>query len=290
MAIDSDRTIRLIAEIWSSAIHQVLNQKSGSNVEIAPRDRSEERESARQGWKDAAWFCFEATSFLKGGHAFAIPLTDAASLADRFNGETAEAPLDASIDNSSDDKESLGEMFVQVASHVSQALSQKLGSQIDFAFKGQSASAWEPYEFQLFRCKQSNKDRALISLVLSEEFIRSLDAILGPSANGEVPQRVDPSKARKAPLGEAPENIALFLDLELEATLRFGTREMAICEVLELNTGSIVELDKMVNEPVELLVCGKVIARGEVVVVDNKYALRVTEVLSHSERVRSLVS
>ena len=73
-------------------------------------------------------------------------------------------------------------------------------------------------------------------------------------------------------------NLQLVMDVELIVTLRFGQRQLALREVLELTSGSVVELDRQVEEPVELLLEGKVIARGEAVVIDGNYGLRVTEV------------
>src|ERR1700753_215844 len=73
-------------------------------------------------------------------------------------------------------------------------------------------------------------------------------------------------------------NLDLVLDVELNVTLRFGQRLLSLREVLDLNTGSVIELDRQVEEPVELLLEGKVIARGEAVVIDGNYGLRVTEV------------
>jgi flagellar motor switch protein FliN len=75
-----------------------------------------------------------------------------------------------------------------------------------------------------------------------------------------------------------PVNLNLVMDVELNVTLRFGQRHLTLREMLELTTGSVVELDRQVEEPVELLLEGKVIARGEAVVIDGNYGLRVTEV------------
>ena len=75
-----------------------------------------------------------------------------------------------------------------------------------------------------------------------------------------------------------PLNLQLVLDVELNVTLRFGQRQLALREVLDLTSGSVIELDRQVEEPVELLLEGKVIARGEAVVIDGNYGLRVTEV------------
>jgi flagellar motor switch protein FliN/FliY len=73
-------------------------------------------------------------------------------------------------------------------------------------------------------------------------------------------------------------NLDLVLDVELNVTLRFGKRQLTLREVLELTSGSVVELDRQVEEPVELLLDGILIARGEAVVIDGNYGLRVTEV------------
>jgi flagellar motor switch protein FliN/FliY len=78
------------------------------------------------------------------------------------------------------------------------------------------------------------------------------------------------------------------MDVELDVTLRFGERQMPLHEILDLNAGSVVELDQNVQDPVELLVGGKVIAHGEVVIVDGSYGLRVAEIVSPMERLESL--
>ena len=78
--------------------------------------------------------------------------------------------------------------------------------------------------------------------------------------------------------GIDPANLRLVMDVELNVSLRFGQRQLPLREVLELSSGSVIELDRMVDEPVELLLDGKVIARGEAVIVDGNYGLRVTEI------------
>jgi flagellar motor switch protein FliN len=73
-------------------------------------------------------------------------------------------------------------------------------------------------------------------------------------------------------------NLKLVMDVELNVLLRFGQRQMPLRDVLELGSGSVIELDRMVDDPVELYLDGKLIARGEAVVVDGNYGLRVTEI------------
>lgn len=74
-------------------------------------------------------------------------------------------------------------------------------------------------------------------------------------------------------------NLGLVMDVELDVTLRFGQRQLSLREVMDLTSGSVVELDREVDEPVELLLDNRVIARGEAVIVDGNYGVRVTEVL-----------
>jgi flagellar motor switch protein FliN/FliY len=89
------------------------------------------------------------------------------------------------------------------------------------------------------------------------------------------------ARALGAALGDeiSQENLELVLDVPLQVTLRFGQRQLALREVLDLTSGSVVELDRQVDEPVELILDGRVIARGEAVIVDGNYGVRVTEVL-----------
>ncbi len=83
--------------------------------------------------------------------------------------------------------------------------------------------------------------------------------------------------------GRAPK-IERVLDVPLAVTLRFGQRHLKLREVLALDTGSLVELDRQVDEPVDLVLGDRLIARGEVVVVDGNYGLRVTEVIEGAAR------
>jgi flagellar motor switch protein FliN/FliY len=83
-------------------------------------------------------------------------------------------------------------------------------------------------------------------------------------------------------------NIDLILDVELPISVLFGHSEMALKDVLKLGAGSVIELDKSVNDPVTIVVNNKPVAKGEVVMVDGNYGVRVLEVESTAERIRSL--
>ena len=83
-------------------------------------------------------------------------------------------------------------------------------------------------------------------------------------------------------------NIDLLLDVELPISVSFGHCEMALKDVLKLGSGSVIELDKSVNDPVSIIVNHKPIAKGEVVMVEGNYGVRILEVESTADRIRSL--
>ncbi|HZV77405.1 MAG TPA: flagellar motor switch protein FliN [Candidatus Babeliales bacterium] len=77
-----------------------------------------------------------------------------------------------------------------------------------------------------------------------------------------------------------PANLGVLMQVPLQLTVELGACTMPIAEVLKLGTGSIVELDRAVNHPVDLLVNNKPVARGEIVAIENSFGLRITELLS----------
>ncbi len=90
------------------------------------------------------------------------------------------------------------------------------------------------------------------------------------------------------PSGPMPDNLAVIMDIELTAVARLGKVNVLLSEILNFRPGSIIEVGKLIDEPVELLVNDKLIARGDVVVVDEKFGLRITEIISPQERIESL--
>ncbi|HKX27687.1 MAG TPA: flagellar motor switch protein FliN, partial [Blastocatellia bacterium] len=85
-------------------------------------------------------------------------------------------------------------------------------------------------------------------------------------------------------------NIERLMEVELEIIVRFGSTSMPLRDVVRLGIGTMIELNRAVDEPVELLVNGRQLARGEVVVIDGYYGVRITEIGASSERPLSLIS
>jgi flagellar motor switch protein FliN len=82
--------------------------------------------------------------------------------------------------------------------------------------------------------------------------------------------------------------VELLLDVELEAALRFGCREMLLGDILKLGPGDVVELDRHVSDPVDLVIGDKIVARGEVVLINGNFGLRVSEVAAPQKRLESI--
>jgi flagellar motor switch protein FliN len=115
-----------------------------------------------------------------------------------------------------------------------------------------------------------------------ERVAQSADSAVDPQAPGGGPADHPLSAAHPA------RTMELLLDVELPVSLSFGRTQVPLKDVLKLTTGSIVELNRGVAEPVDVLVNQCLIARGEVVVIDGNYAVRIQQIASPQERLRSL--
>jgi flagellar motor switch protein FliN len=104
--------------------------------------------------------------------------------------------------------------------------------------------------------------------------------------NAAAPPPLAP--AARSREGHTSRNIERLLDVELEVIVRFGVTNMLLRDVVRLGTGTMIELNRAVDEPVELLVNGQPLARGEVVVVDGYYGVRITEISTLAERAATL--
>lgn len=123
-----------------------------------------------------------------------------------------------------------------------------------------------------------------------------IDALLnqGPTAAPAAPRAPleDFASAPKGgggvPLGLEGPNLDVILDIPVSISMEVGSTEISIRNLLQLNQGSVVELDRLAGEPLDVLVNGTLIAHGEVVVVNEKFGIRLTDVISPTERIKKL--
>lgn len=165
------------------------------------------------------------------------------------------------IDAGGADRETVAELWTGILSSVAARLGGKLA-----AAPPESDSADEPCALRL--------GAATLRMSLRVETPAE------DSTAGDRPS--DP-----APPGPAG-NFDLLLEVALEATLRFGSRALELRELLELGPGDVVELDRHLSDPVDLIVGDKIVARGEVVLVNGNFGLRVTEVAAPMRRLESI--
>ena len=110
-----------------------------------------------------------------------------------------------------------------------------------------------------------------------------IDQLAGLGEVAEAPT------AEEIKLGEKKErNLELILDIPLKVTVELGRTKMIVSDLLNLGQGSVIELSKLAGEPMEVLVNDKLVARGEAVVVNEKFGVRLTDIISPAERVEQL--
>ena len=98
------------------------------------------------------------------------------------------------------------------------------------------------------------------------------------------------SSASKPSLSPGPElpNLQFILDIPLQVTVELGRKRLLVHDLLQLSQGSVIELTKQIGEPFEVLINLKLIARGEIVVINDKFGVRITDIISPLERVQQL--
>jgi len=144
-------------------------------------------------------------------------------------------------------------------------------------------------------------ERAVVSLTLGDTSLSPLLVLFSPglldrlgagepskSAAASTPPDPPAAADESIPPPRASRTFDLLLDVELPVSISFGKTQLNLKDVLKLTTGSIVELNRGVSEPVEVLVNHWLVARGEVVVVDGNYGVRIQQIVSRQERLRSL--
>jgi flagellar motor switch protein FliN/FliY len=138
---------------------------------------------------------------------------------------------------------------------------------------------------------QSEIDKVLKDAGVDEESndaqIDASNDEFGGFADPEAKQ-ADFQQLSSTPVESEMKNIELLMDVELPISIELGKTKMNISDILGLAPGSIVELDKLVGEPVDLLVNQRCVAKGEVVVVEENFGLRITQLVSPEERLRNL--
>jgi flagellar motor switch protein FliN len=266
-------------DAWKTATQNVLSQISGQpetfGLTLDPI----------AGADSDLRYTVVAAKAVQGEMALRLSVSSGIRLSRKFLGGIATSPeppvggaADPSLAITNDDKEALEELLRQIAGLVSTSIGSVVGGEVQLQLSlAEAPWAATADAIASVRSRDETGAEIAIEIRLSPALATALAARAVASAPAPVSQPA-PAEALAPPPPGAAGYHRLF-DVGLDVKLRFGTRRMLLRDVLALSTGLVVELDNALDSPVDLLLDGRVIARGDVVVIDGKYGLRVTEVV-----------
>lgn len=190
--------------------------------------------------------------------------------------------------------------WTEIVNQTAAAMAAEIASRVGTTVQSEDGSeSPPPPEAQVFAVSITAKEERWTALVaFSEPLITALSPAQQNAGAGQGQgNSAEPANMalEASPRGEAgtpgngvPKTLDLLLDVELPVSVSFGRAQLPLKDVLKLTTGAIVELNRTIKDPVEVIVNNCVIARGEVVVVEGNYGVRIREILSREHRMRSL--
>ncbi len=259
--------VRGWCEAWKDCLQNVTSQVVG-------QPHIFEMSSQLQARADSdVWYNVTAGGAVRGEMTLRLPAASATRLAQKFLGEPAIAAPESGP-TSAEHKEALEELLRQVAGLAATALAATAGGEVQLHLA--AAPATPSWSSNAVTCVQTRDE---------EGSAVTLEIQISPALAAELQSRAQPQPAPPPAPAPAPVSLSTpaasyrrLMDVGLDVKLRFGTRRMLLRDVLALSAGVVVELDNALHSPVELLLDGRLVAKGEVVIVDGKYGLRVTDV------------
>jgi flagellar motor switch protein FliN/FliY len=259
-----------LSDIWAESFVQALSQLGIADVAATPVYLADSTVPAEPAENSVSVF-FKGGGALRGCFSWRAEKSAALQLAQIFLSESA----DPANEFAEKYNEAFTRFVCQVADHSASALKRIVDPAMDIVFQPESAAEMRPLPVMTLQIKSEKMPAVSLEFFVDEALRNSFLAAVTETEDSTERRQLDPPLAS---------NLGLLLDVELEATIRFGAREMLLREIFGLVPGAVVELKQMVNEPAELLVAGRLVARGEVVVVEGNFGLRVTEVASRGQR------
>jgi len=261
-----DSAVQEFINVWAANLGQVLAQISGTAFAVEssltpPPEFPVPQEHDLQ-------MSVVVAGSLRGEMNLRVPRPAMLGLGQLFLQE----PQNASAELKPDHRDALEELLRQAAGQIATGLSSRWG-EAQLRVQAGAPPSWSEGARGWFLSGPGVPYRLLMEWQLSAALIAGLK-----------PATKDVPTAASGDVGAGgPDKLDLLMDVELDVALRFGKRSMRLWEILELDAGSVIELDRQVQEPADLLLDGRLIARGEVVVVDGNYGLRVLEMISSPE-------
>lgn len=281
MANAREAVSREVAERLVQGVDRLLSSLGGSAAASFREARSVE--SLRKLPGPIAALTWRFGRGASGPGALVLPGAAALGLARLLAGEPADAAPHAPAP---EDEDTLRELANQVASGMAAALGEVLGKPVSVEAPsmewlpagGEGLPAWG--------------EGFGLAVTLSVGGVAGEASLVVPR-EAAAPGSAAPVEAELPPLGDSSARkdgggIELLLDISLPISVELGRTRMMIRDILHLAPGSVLELDKLAGEPVDILINEKSIARGEVVVIDENFGVRLTSIVTPSERVASL--
>lgn len=302
------KSFQVFAREMSSVLTTVINKKVTAELHTCAKADF----SALKNALGPAVLCIAVPfkSGLSGEMYLCLKKNDVAVLADLMMMGEGNAPYSPEHDDA------IVELTSQICSSFALELSGGIGSQVTVSPSKMTSSTLEqppvpPDSLDMVNITMSLEGRpdtevaVLVPQALSEQIVQKsmpagneekLDlggADFSQGTDGGSAEAGDTGRAEKSygqsKLGpQQKENIEMLLDVDLDVTIELGRSTLSIKRILELAPGSIVELDRMAGEPVDLRVNNKVVAKGEVVVIDESFGIRILSLISPEERIKSL--
>jgi flagellar motor switch protein FliN/FliY len=249
------------AEAIQKAVAEVFAQKFGSawTVETSAPDTSTAD-------AEKVSFGISVSGAFQGSAAIGLARSDVALLAQNFS--------DAATEASNEQEKAVQALLQEISQAAAAFLEAQFGS-LTLQVNAINVPPWQGTAMVL-RVADSEPRSVTLYLLISDELIKAMGSDVQSMPSASVADV-------KGIVSEA--NLDLLMGVDLALTLRFGTRTLTLREILDLSSGSVVELDRQVQEPADLLLGDKLIARGEVVIVDGNYGLRITELPEQGQQV-----
>jgi len=279
----TESILRWLAEEWSVALSTALFAMTGEHAETCAGPRVESPPEGL-GWQESLTIAEGARVIVR------LPEEVWKSVG---AGILQAAGLESADDASS--KDAFLEVVRQSLSQVATKVGSRSGTEVELKSGREVSNYSEGFQWQeislafggaLPPCAIGISPELEAALMINAPETQSSAAAAGATSPA-VAASLDQQSA-SAPIPRNSKTLDLLLEVDLPIGVSFGRTQMRLKEALKLTTGSIVELNRSVTEPVEIIVNNCVIARGEVVVVDGNYGVRILEIISREERLRTL--
>jgi flagellar motor switch protein FliN/FliY len=265
----TSQEMRDFLQYWVESLAQIVSQTGGASFTASyAKESPAELPTAAE---SDLHFRFTLGGGLRGEMNVRVAVPVAVAMGQLILQEPPQPDAELTADH----RDGAKELMSQIGGHAATALKPGWG-EVQVAVEAGTAPSWQPAGVGWIVPAEPTGPRIILEFQLSAALL----AALRPRREAQPGAVAEAQPAPTTEQNRANPKLDLLMDVELDLTLRFGGRQMMLREILELSSGSVIQLDRQVNDPADLLLGDRLIARGEIVVVEGNYGLRVTELVS----------